>query len=560
MRTLPLLALFSLVLLSACSGGEGGTISVIFETEPNSVITAADVMAFDRPYGGAIGAGDLDFWSFAATAGDLIGVELIATRLDQAGWDASCNTPQLTLFLPDQATKLLEHIVTSGWDFGGHDLDFPLFRAPTSGTYYLCVSANPGVAAAGDYALRITKSASNTVQLETEPAGGTGVNDSSASAQLVTPGLIYGNHVDGGVDFYKFTLTGAAVVVFETIAHRNGHFRGDGDYVTPELTLFGTNGTTEIEDEDETFFGDAQLCAHLAAAGTYFLRVSEAGGSGDGDYFLSFAVNSLAGAPAETEANDSAATADAIGYGNVIVGSFLSTDSDFFRFTGAAGDMVYAEVAPGDTDATVGIEFRASDGSTLLPSETDAYGGLRVGRTILTAGGTVFVRVTTTAGTAVSYALSLSRRFASRFETETNDVPVDADVFDNAGVASGRISTAGDVDLFRFGADGGQLVVASIYAAHPDTAKGGSDGFHVLSGHGSTLKPRLRILRNDGTPLAVSLHSPTGLCETTESIFDPLPTAAVAFVAPSDNTFYLEVVSEDGSAAATHHYLVRVRG
>jgi hypothetical protein len=559
MRTLPLLALLPL-LFSACGGGGGsGGVSAIFESEPNGSAATANALSLDRPAAGTIGAADLDFWAFAATVGDLISVEIVATRLDQAAWDAGCNTPRLTLFRPDQTTKHLEHDVTLGWDYGGHDLDFPLIRIPESGTWYLCVASDPGVAPAGDYALLVRKGTPATYQQEAEPAGTTGVNDTSATAQAITPGTLQGFHTDDNSDFYSFTITGPTVACFETISQRNGTFGGDTDYFTPELRIYGTDGTTVITSESETFFGDAQACVALLAAGTYFVEVREDSGGGDAGYFLTYAPSNVSSVPVESEANNTSATANPVSYGTVTRGAFISGDSDFYRFTAAAGDMVHAEVAPVNVSAAVVIEFRSSNGTTVLSADVDSYAGLREARTILTAGGTYYVRVTTSAGVASDYFLSLSRRLNSRFESEPNDEPVDFDQFDNSGRASGVISAPGDVDLFRFSLFEGEMVICSIFAAPPETASGGSNGFHVLNGHGSTLRPRIRILRNDGTVLATSLQAPPGSCATTEDIVDGLPTCAVALIAPSDNTYYVEVGAQDGTGSASHHYVVQVR-
>ena len=78
----------------------------------------------------------------------------------------------------------------------------------------------------------------------------------------------------------------------------------------------------------------------LVDPGTYFVNVLEHSGAGDAAYFLKFERISLAGIFEETEPNDTPATANAIAYGRKATGEIDAADTDFYSFSGTAGDMV----------------------------------------------------------------------------------------------------------------------------------------------------------------------------------------------------------------------------
>jgi len=560
----PLLVLAAAGLLAGCGGGGGGGgftgILRIVEQEPNDSPGTANGLPADRAGTGDLSvAGDADVWSFSAQQGESLQIELFATRLDQAGWDAACNVPQLTLLGTDGVTRILEHAYNSGWENGRHDMDFPLFRVPQNGTYYLSVTQNsPGVAG-GDYAVTVHRSAPLTPQLETEPGNTSGQNDGPLNAETISPGTLRGRHIDGDSDYFRFAIPGSSVVVFELLSYRNGLHAGDNDYFHPELRLFAPDGGTLITSAQGAYFGDPLLAAKLVAPGTYFIEVHEASGSGDADYYLSYRLNSVGSAPVETEPNNSTGNANAIGYGTIFGGSFSATDTDVFSYTGTAGDMVLVELLPAVVGTNVQTQILYPDGTTSLPVASDTISGITTARAILQTTGRHFLRLSTTSPGAVAYHCSLSRRFEGSYETEANDTPDAADSPNAFGRAAGAIGTAGDVDLFRFSAEKDQLVVCSVFAARADENEGGSDGFRAFSGYGSTLHPMVRVLRHNGVPVASVVYSPSDSCCSAEGVVDGLPTATVAFFAPSADTFYVEVSSEDGTASASHLYMVRIR-
>ncbi|MGH7162299.1 MAG: PPC domain-containing protein [Planctomycetota bacterium] len=556
-----LLAAFACGQLGGCGGGGGfDGILAVLEAEPNNGAATANPLERNRSGTGELAViGDVDCWAFSAAAGEWIQIELFATRFDQEGWDGVCNSPQLTLFSTDGTTRILEHAYNSGWEFGRHDLDFPLFRIAQTGTYYVCVAGNePGVAGA-DYSVLVRTVAGPSLQGETEPRGVTGQNDGPLAAEPIQPGTLRGHHPDDDSDYYSFTLPGASLVCFELVSYRNGLADGDNDYFHAELRLFAPDGGTLLTSSGGVYFGDPLLCARIAAGGTYYVEVRESSGSGDAGYLLRYILNSVAAVPSESEPNDAAATADATAYGQIVQASLSAVDVDFFSFAGTAGDAVHVEALPAVIGTEIAVAFFAPDGTTELPSTSDAFSGMGTARTILPTGGTHYVRFTTASAGALVYNATFSRLLRAGYESEPNGAPIEADPLDASGRAAGTIPVPGDADLFGFSAREGQLVVCSAHAARADPAEGGSDGWRVFSGRGSTLKPRLRVLRANGTALKSVVYSPPNSCSSGESVVDALPTLGLAFVAPASESYFVEVTAEDGTGSASHAYIVSVR-
>lgn len=71
--------------VGACGGGGGGgAASAVAESEGNGSPATASVVALGQPGSGSLDStGDVDFWSIALGAGELIELELFATRLDR---------------------------------------------------------------------------------------------------------------------------------------------------------------------------------------------------------------------------------------------------------------------------------------------------------------------------------------------------------------------------------------------------------------------------------------------------------------------------------------------
>lgn len=80
------------------------------EVEPSDVAGNATALALGSAGTGHLDtATDVDFWSFSAMAGDVVQVQMFATRMTQSTWDSSNAIPRLAIVDTDGTTELLHH-------------------------------------------------------------------------------------------------------------------------------------------------------------------------------------------------------------------------------------------------------------------------------------------------------------------------------------------------------------------------------------------------------------------------------------------------------------------
>ncbi len=176
---------------------------------------------------------------------------------------------------------------------------------------------------------------------------------------------------------------------------------------------------------------------------------------------------------AEVEPNGTSATATPIpGASNVVQGNvFPNADVDFFSFTGAAGDRVYAAVMTSFTaSASVDsfLDLIAPDGTTVIEGDNDdgslgSTSSTIAGRT-LSASGTHFLRVRHNLATAQirPYRLYLQvRTGAPTPETESNDT-FPGQAMPAGGWVSGSTSATTDLDFFAISLAAGDTVFISL--------------------------------------------------------------------------------------------------
>ncbi|NOT29852.1 MAG: hypothetical protein HOP15_05310 [Planctomycetes bacterium] len=530
----------------------------MLETGGNDSAAGASPISIGRPANGSLdGTGDVDFWSVALGAGQSYELELLATRLDQVRWDAVVNAPRLTLFDTDGTTKLLEHdlggFTSAGWGWGRHDLDFPLFRVPASGTYFVSLRQDDGTKQGGDYVFTLRTRSLSGIQAELEPVASAGANDTVLTAETLAPGVLHGFHVDGELDVFAFTLAAPSIVRFELTAYRNGVWRGDDAYFDPRVRLFDQDGVTELASNDEAFFSDPALHMRITTPGTYYLQIEEAGGTGDGEYYLAYARESLAGTLSESEDNDTTGTAEPLAYGQRIEGAVDAADPDVFVFQGTAGDLVRVQTFDAANWAgvadTIDLEVLAPDGVTSVAAEPNR--ALRVHSFLLTQTGAYFLVVGADLA-STAYALHLERFLGSAFESENNDSLANADALDVSGRGSGVLAVNNDDDFFAFSASAGVPVTVRVHAK----AAVHSDGFREFSGHGSELQPFVRIRNAAGGAVSTAHY---GRFIGTEGVLDGLPTCSASFVPSASGTYYVQVESIVNLGSARSCYVIEKR-
>jgi len=237
-------------------------------------------------------------------------------------------------------------------DSRGDKMDFVVDLAKT-GRYE---SDEVSIITVPDYALPRTAKAKNVV-LEQVMAPGTdqGVepdnsdNNTIAAADPLTgtTGRIRGNLVpNGDNDFYSFSGTAGDRVYLGTMTSWSA-----GSSTDSQLRLFRADGTTivEFDDDNGSFAGLSSSIAGaiLPATETYYIEVRDftAGTTTERPYELYFALQPNGTAPvAETEANDTPATANALPASGWVSGArnpAAATEQDWYSMTLNAGDTVY---------------------------------------------------------------------------------------------------------------------------------------------------------------------------------------------------------------------------
>jgi uncharacterized repeat protein (TIGR01451 family) len=179
----------------------------------------------------------------------------------------------------------------------------------------------------------------------------------------------------------------------------------------------------------------------------------------------------------EVEPNGTTATATPLSGTSTVVRAplFPNGDVDFYSFTAAAGDRVYAATmtsgsAGSSTDSQ--LTLLASDGTTVIEFDDDngSFAGLSssIAGAVIPGAGTYFLRVNDfTAGTTSERPYELHFRLQSgapTAEVEPNDTPATANVLPANGWVSGARNPAAatEQDWYSFTANAGDTVFLSL--------------------------------------------------------------------------------------------------
>ncbi|MCU1266309.1 MAG: Peptidase domain protein [Acidobacteria bacterium] len=260
----------------------------------------------------------------------------------------------------------------------------------------------------------------------------------------------------------------------------------------------------------------------------------------------------------ETEPNNSAATANALNLASqpcaIVTGSINpGGDLDFFTFTAAAGSRVWIETDTGGTQNagatsrdTV-IDLLAADGTTVIENDDDdgtGNGGdgtietglaSMIGGRTLTTGGTYFIRVRAFSATAI---INPYRMFvvltnsAATPEVEANNSAATANP---AGLTSGSIGVAGDVDYYSITAAAGNIIYFNTDA---DPERDGTGTDLVVE------------LRDPADVLLLSVDS-----SITGSLANPAAEGA-NFTVTTSGTYFIKVRHFSATGTGTYHLMV----
>ncbi|HEY6908742.1 MAG TPA: hypothetical protein VI356_05205 [Myxococcales bacterium] len=535
-------------------------------TASNDTPSTAEAISPNVPLFGTLGPGDVDMYRFHAKAGQLLSVASHAARLDLANWDTSV---RLRLIAPDGTTELARS-GSFGADSPSVDNGFAALRIPADGDYYVACDADRRGFFSGRYALVLRLlSVPAGLQLESEPAGATGQNDTPATAQPLLPGVLYGSSdvVAAGAppfsDYFKLAVPSPLRLHLDLTATRNGSAWGDRPW-TPRLELQDAAGNV-LWGSDGAAFVDPAVDFIVTVPGTYYVRVASAASSavsGSTPYLLTYLPLPYQAA-AETAGNTTAAAAMPIAYGSEVAGSFKAAGDHYFTFAGNAGDAVRLWVedqtqlqgASLTLNRAAGSDagFLAADGLTALAgasySGKQGQSASNVRQTILPATGSFFVRVhSASAGT---FGLRLDRIAAGARESEPNDSAAQGNSIDAGGFISGAIGAAGDRDHFTVHALAGQMVSVSLYAGSGAIATS-------LTDWGSALVPALEVRDPQGNLISATSADRKGEINFAQSMLRPEAMAEASFRAAAEGNYDLTVADADGQGGAGFFYALRV--
>ncbi len=333
----------------------------------SSKVQARPITVGDLQTRALCGPGDVDWVSFAATAGTVYRFETI----NPASWRLY---PKLTLYATDGTTVLVEQ---SDWN-GKARVEF---LPATSGTYYLQVqNLNSSVGTANEvYDLLVTAADPATCQDGYEPDNG------SATAQSISVDESQNRVfcIPGDEDWFALTAEADTVYRVETttIVPNN----------TARLVIYAPDASTVVAEHD--WMGSFEFLA--TQAGTYYLQMRRADGGGFPGSSYSLAVTAPTCSD-PSEPNNSSAEAGAIAADTTQTHAFCRAgDNDWLTLTATAGVPMLIETANLNGVDTY-LELYEIDGTTLIAEDDNGNSDeWPASRLVLepTTSGTYYIRV-----------------------------------------------------------------------------------------------------------------------------------------------------------------------
>ena len=87
---------------------------------------------------------------------------------------------------------------------------------------------------------------------------------------------------------------------------------------------------------------------------------------------------------------------------------------------------------------------------------------------------------------------------------------------------------------------------------------GFDDGYIDENIHGSTLPPILTIFDNASNVINIAEYTPTNGIRA-KGVVSGLPTQTAVFIAPSNDTYYVQVESESSTVSPDEYYVIEKR-
>jgi trimeric autotransporter adhesin len=332
----PVTGTYLVLVASADSGFDGtGTYRLTMTKTPGPITVSEEDQGGPLTNGalhaGEIVQGDLDVWTFVATAGQRIAVHIGEVT------DTDDFRPWIRVWAPNGATL--------GAAFGTDATALSDLIAPVTGNYLVLVaSADSGFDGTGTYRLTMTKT-----------PGPITVSPGDQGGALPNGGRRTGEILQGDLDVWRFSAT-----VGQRIAVHIGEI-ADNDDFRPWIRIWAPNGATL----GAAFGTDAAALSDLIApvTGTYLVLVASADSGFDGTGTYRLSMTKTPGPIVVPDGDQGGPLTN----GGTHTGQINQGDLDVWTFNGTAGERIgvhIGEIADTD-DFRPWIRVWAPNGATL---------------------------------------------------------------------------------------------------------------------------------------------------------------------------------------------------
>jgi hypothetical protein len=373
---------------------------------------------------GEILTGDLDIWTFTATAGDRIAVHVGEIT------DTNDFRPWIRVWAPNGATL--------GSSSGVAAAEIGDVIAPVTGTYLVLVSTfDSGFDGTGTYRLTTTRT-----------PGPITVSPGDQGGPLTNGALHTGEILTGDLDIWTFTATAG-----NRIAVHVGEITDTNDF-RPWIRVWAPNGATLGSSSGAAAAEIGDVIAPVT--GTYLVLVStfDSGLDGTGTYRLTMTHTP---GPITVSAADQGGP---LTNGALHTGEILTGDLDIWTFTATVGDRIAVHIGEiTDTnDFRPWIRVWAPNGATL--GSSSGLAAAEIGDVIAPVTGTYLVLVST-------FDSGLDGSGTYRLTMTHTPGPITVSPADQGGpLTNGALHNgeilAGDLDIWTFTATAGDRIAVHV--------------------------------------------------------------------------------------------------
>jgi hypothetical protein len=353
--------------------------TIISESEPNNSTATANGLNDTARTNGTVSSSDTaDYYRFSVTAGQRLYISLDEDP------DRDGATADLFIFVRSSGGTILFALNSSSDATPAEGFNYVF---PEAGVYYINIERSPSSSGVGDYNLLAAFIDDRSVQRRPEVVSEQELNNTPAQALLLDDtrgGVIVRGSISpaGDEDYFTFTVP-ASERIYAYVDTGDVEGASSGNSRDSVLTLFGSDGTTVIEEDDDDGTGNggngsnesgsaSAISRRLTDAGTYYLRVKAFNSSSTITPYRLYVVVTDSPAVSESTTNNSTAQADVVSGDVPVRGSLSSSsDPDYYKIEARAGNQLFVSLLSGDGDTTSGdmdLEARliAPDGSTTL--------------------------------------------------------------------------------------------------------------------------------------------------------------------------------------------------